>query len=239
MTNLVLLNNIEHKNLKVITLRSREYGDDYMCVPTFPKEFRSLQSQYPIVFGKNKESAKFTPLALLGLEEGENLFIDDGKWNARYIPLCAECKPFYIGQQTNKELGVEQEWVIHVDLESPKVSETTGVDLFKEQGGNSDFLVRMSKTLGLIQEGISEVSPFVDLLVELDLLELFSVETTLKNNQEYTLQGFYTINEEKLAALPADVVQRLHDSGFLFDIYMQIASLSQIAGLIERKNRYL
>jgi hypothetical protein len=239
MTNLVLLNNITHQNLKVITLRSKDYGDNYMCVPTFPKEFRSLQAQYPIVFGKNPESGKYTPLALLGLQEDENLFIDGEQWDARYIPLCAECKPFYIGQQTHKELGAEQEWVIHVDLDSPKLSESTGINLFKEQGGSSDFLMRMSKTLGLIHEGIAEVSPFIDLLVEFDLLELFSVEASLKNNQPYTLQGFYTINEEKLATLSADVIKRLHDSGFLFDIYMQIASLSQIAGLIERKNRYL
>lgn len=239
MTNIVLLNNIQHKNLKVITTRGKEYGDNYMCVPTCPKEFRSLQAQYPIVFGKNSESGEYTPLALLGLQEGENLFIENGQWNARYIPLCADCKPFYIGQQSQRDLTAEQSCVIHVDLDSPKVSEDIGISLFKEQGGSSDYLLRMSRTLGVIQEGIVEVKPFINLLLEFDLLEPFSAEITLKNNQQYTLQGFYTVNEEVLANLSAEAIKKFHDSGFLFDIYMQIASLSQIAGLIERKNRQL
>lgn len=239
MTNIVLLNNIEHQNLKVITTRGQDYGDNDMCVPTCPKEFRSLQAQYPIVFGKNSDSGEYTPLVLLGLEENENLFIENGQWAARYIPLCADCKPFYIGQQTQRNLTAEQSWVIHVDLDSPKISEKSGLSLFKEQGGSSDFLMRMSQTLGLIQEGIAEVKPFINILLEFDLLEPFSAELTLKNNQQYTLQGFYTINEEKLASLPIDAIKKLHDSGFLFDIHMQIASLSQISALIERKNNQL
>ena len=80
----------------------------------------------------------------------------------------------------------------------------------------------MSQTLGLIQEGIVEVKPFINLLLEFNLLEPFSANLTLKNNQQYLLQGFYTINEEKLASLPTDAIKKLHDSGFLFDIYMQM-----------------
>ena len=239
MSNIVMLNNIEHKNLKVVTLRGKDYGDDDMCVPTCPKEFRSLQAQYPIVFGKNTKSGEFTPVVLLGLQEGENLFIEDGEWKARYIPLCAECKPFYIGQQSQRDISASLNWVIHVDLDSPKISTDKGLSLFKEHGGSSDYLMRMSQALGMIHEGISEVKPFINLLLEFDLLEPFSAEITLKNNQQYSLNGFYTINEEKLAGLPIDAIKKLHDSGFLFDIYMQIASLSQISALIERKNNQL
>lgn len=236
MSNIVLLNNIEHKNLKVVPVRGKEYGDDDMCVPTCPKEFRSLQAQYPIVFGKNEKTGNYTPLALLGLQEGENLFTENGEWKSRYIPLCAECKPFYIGQQSQRDLTASQNWVIHVDLDSPRVSTSEGVSLFKEHGGNSEFLMRISKVLGLVQEGVAEVKPFIDLLLEFDLLEPFSAEMTLKNNQQHSLVGFHTINEEKLASLSVNALKKLHDSGFLFDIYMQLASLSQIAALIERKN---
>lgn len=239
MTNIVLLNNIEHKDLKVIAQRGSDYGDNSMCVPTCPKEFRSLQSQYPIVFGKNTSGQGYTPLVLLGLTDGENLFVEDGQWNARYLPLCAECQPFFIGQQSQPDLSGEQSWVIHVDMDSPKLSYEQGISLFREHGGSSDYLMRISQVLGLIQEGISEVKPFVDLLLEYDLLEPFSAELSLKNHQTYLLQGFFTISEEKLANLPLNALKRLHDSGFLFDIYMQLASLSQIASLIERKNRQL
>ena len=52
MTNSVLLNNIDHKDLRVITTRSAAYGDDVMFALTFPAEFRNVQAHYPIVFRK-------------------------------------------------------------------------------------------------------------------------------------------------------------------------------------------
>jgi hypothetical protein len=239
MTNLVLLNNVDHKHLKVMLNYGAELGDNYMCVATYPKEFRSLQAQYPIVFGKNSEGGHYTPLALLGLEGKENLFVVDGSWKARYVPLCAACKPFYIGQQTSRDLSAEQTWVIHVDLDSPKLNQEKGINLFKAQGGTSEHLERISAMLGEIHHGISEVSHFVELLTEYDLLEPFSAEGSLMDGNKFLLQGFHIVNEEKLAGLSVEALKRLHDSGFLFDIHMHLASLSQISGLIERKNRML
>ena len=42
--NYVMLNNVEHQNLKVITERSARYGDDIDFALTFPLEFRNIQS---------------------------------------------------------------------------------------------------------------------------------------------------------------------------------------------------
>jgi len=65
------------------------------------------------------------------------------------------------------------------------------------------------------------------------------VETTLKNGQKYKFQGFHVINEERLAKLPGEDLTYLHASGYLFDIYMQAASLSNFSALFDRKNRTL
>jgi hypothetical protein len=239
MTKLAVLNNVDHKDLKINTSRSAELGDAYMCVPTFPKEFRSVQAHYPIVFGKNAQSEEYTPLVLLGLQENENLFLRDGEWDARYLPLCAEAKPFLIGPGQNNPADDEQQWVIHVDMDSPKLGAASGVSLFKEFGGNSDYLDRVREVLQAIHEGIAEVKPFTDLLEKYELLEPFSAETQLINRQTCRLEGFYTINEERLANLPAEDISHLHSSGFLFDIHMQLASLSHLADLFDRKNAQL
>ena len=71
----VLLNNVEHKNLRVITRRGARFGDAQMAAPTFPAEFRNIQACYPIVFRQTTDGAGFEPIALLGFQEGENLFL--------------------------------------------------------------------------------------------------------------------------------------------------------------------
>jgi len=239
MTNLAVLNNVDHKDLKIDTQRSAAMGDNYMCVPTFPHEFRAVQAHYPIVFAKNDSSGEYTPLALLGLQDDENLFLVDGQWDARYIPLCAEAKPFLIGAGGSGLGHEEQPWVIHVDMDSPKLSNDKGLSLFKEMGGNSPYLDRVREVLSHVKEGISEVKPFIELLIKYDLLEPFAVETTLKNGQKYKFQGFHVINEERLAKLSGEELSYLHASGYLFDIYMQAASLSNFSALFDRKNRTL
>ncbi len=236
MKNLMVLNNVDHKDLKIITTRSQELGDGYMCVPTFPQEFRAAQAHYPIVFNKNSNSQEYTPLVLLGLQEDENLFLKDGEWDARYIPACAEAKPFFIGQGQEPDGQDDgQQWLIHIDINSPKLNRETGTDLFLEFGGNSLFLDRISDVLGVIHEGVAEVKPFTELLVKYELLEPFTVETTLANEQKYRLDGFYTINEERLANLAVEDIAELHKSGYLFDIYMQLSSLSNLSELFSRK----
>ena len=53
MANNVLLNSIDHQDLKVLTERSKAYGDNVWYTQTFPQEFRSVQAYYPIFFNKD------------------------------------------------------------------------------------------------------------------------------------------------------------------------------------------
>src|SRR5690606_34409629 len=93
----VQLNNIDHKHLRVDTRRGAALGDDVPFVATFPAEFRELQAYYPIVCRKDGRGA-LSPVALLGFEEGRNLFLDGERWDAGYLPLAIERQPFLIGR---------------------------------------------------------------------------------------------------------------------------------------------
>jgi len=68
MARIELLNNIDHKDLRVITTRSADYGDNIWYTPTFPHEFKNLQAHYPIFFTKNTDSGKFQAVAVFGFE---------------------------------------------------------------------------------------------------------------------------------------------------------------------------
>src|SRR5215510_14038898 len=96
MSRQALLNNVKHKNLRIITARGARYGDDIMAALTFPAEFRNVQAHYPIVFSRSADG-QFSPLALFGFREKQNLFLGPNGWDVPYIPLMVERIPFLIG----------------------------------------------------------------------------------------------------------------------------------------------
>ena len=238
MPNIQLLNNVDHKNLRVITDRSAEYGDNQWFAPTFAHEFRNLQSHYPIVFTKNPETGQFQAVALLGFEVDENLFLTDEGWDAMYIPLSIVRQPFLIGFQQNNEEGVTSvEPVISVNMDSPRISETQGEPVFLEHGGNSEYLEQINSLLKLVHEGHERNQDFVDMLLGMDLLESFVLDVELNDGSEHRMSGFYTINETSLRGLTGDDLVILNNNGYLEAVYMAIASLANISALVEKKNR--
>jgi hypothetical protein len=243
MPNHALLNNVDHKQLRIVTARGAAWGDAVMSALTFPAEFRELQAHYPIVFAKNADGTGFDPIALFGFQQGENLFLGGGDglrgevgsgWDAPTIPLTVERQPFLIGRPAD---GAQDGMMIHVDLDSPRVSATEGEPLFLSYGGSTEYLERISRVLRSIHDGLASSQGFVDALLHLELLESFVLDIELDDGSQNRLAGFYTINEERLAALKPDQLGRLHEAGYLQAIYMAVASLSQFRALIDRKNR--
>ena len=229
MTRPAHLNNVEHRDLRVITVRGAQFGDDLMYALTFPAEFRNVQAHYPIVFGKSQDGT-FTPLTLFGFREKQNLFLRDGKWEASYIPMMIERVPFLIGNSPGGK-------VVHIDLDSPRVSRTEGELLFREHGGNSEFLDNITGLLGTLDEGIAATPAFVAALVEHNLLESFVLDIQFLDGAQHRFAGFYTIQEERLGKLDAAALGKLHERGYLLAIYMVIASFSNFRNLIERASR--
>lgn len=229
MTKHALLNNIEHRDLRVITTRSASLGDDMMAAPTFPAEFRNVQAHYPIVFAKSREG-NFTPLALFGFREKQNLFLQGDRWDAIYVPLMVERVPFLIG---NAGAGK----VVHIDMESPRVSRTEGEKLFLEHGGNTEYLERISAMLATIDEELPATAAFVEALNQHELLESFALDIEFRDGAQNRFAGFYAVQEERLAKLGAEALGALHQRGFLQAIYMVVASFSNFRGLIERASK--
>lgn len=232
MPRTVLLNNVDHQDLRIVTRRSAELGDAVMSAVTFPAEFRSLQAHYPIVFRKLADGTGFEPVALLGLEEGRNLFLSDGRWDATHVPMSIERLPFYIGRD-------DGELVVHVDLDSPRIAlgEGEGEAVFLPHGGSTPFLERMSSLLLAIHQGLQGTPAFVAAMLAHDLLEPFVFEVQRPDGARGRLVGYYTLHEERLQALDGEVLQRLSRAGHLQAAYMAVASLSQLRVLVERSAR--
>ena len=237
MARYALLNNVDHQDLRVILRFGPEFGDNVATVPTFPTEYADVQREYPIFFRKDA-NGEFQSLALLGLQEGENLFVEGGRWNANYLPGIVAKGPFLIGFQEQQVDGVmRKEPVIHVDLDNPRLSRDQGQPIFLPRGGNSPYLERIATVLRGIAEGLDVSRAMFKAFSELDLIEPVKLEVNVSESEKYGLQGLHTINQEKLRALDADSLLRLHRAGFLEGAFLVIASLGNVKALMAVKQR--
>lgn len=231
MSNHVLLNNVEHRDLRVDAGHGAALGDAIMYAPTFPGEFRNVQAHYPIVFHRDAAGG-FHPLALFGLREGTNLFLEGDRWDATYIPLSVQRQPFLIGI-------ADGERHVHVDLDHPRVrrDDGGGVPLFRDFGGNTEYLEQVKSVLLALHDGIMATPAFIEALLRHQLLESFVLDIRLDDGSDNRLAGFHTIDEARLQALDGTALERLARDGHLLPVYMVLASLSRFRDLIERMNR--
>ncbi|UAA37702.1 SapC family protein [Paraneptunicella aestuarii] len=248
MTRTVLLNKEDHKPVRIDTRHSLElaetFGDNVNACLTFVGEMRSMQAHYPLFFQKDGKTELLYPVALLGFEQGENLFLGEEQWDAPYIPALIARQPFSIGLQKDPDTQQERR-VVHIDMDSPRVrlagteESVEGEKLFLEFGGTSNYLQKMSELLESIHLGMEQNKLFSDALLKHKLVESFNAEIELEDGSLNQLIGYYTINEEVLFALSADALHELNEQGFLAAVYMMLASQSQLSNLIARKNAIL
>jgi hypothetical protein len=238
MAKTVLLDNINHRDLRVVTRHSAEFGDSVNQVQIFPTEFGDIQREYPVFFRKDPETGEFQAIALLGLDKGENLFLDETGWHAGYIPAIMARGPFMIGfQQQEVDGELRKEPMIHVDLDNPRVSETEGEPVFLPQGGNSPYLERISYALKRIYDGLTASKQMFAAFLALDLIEPLRVEFKLSDTEQYTATNYYTINQEKLSQLDGASLEKLNKAGFLRMAFLVVTSLANVPKLIDMKNR--
>ena len=72
-------------------------------------------------------------------------------------------------------------------------------------------------------------------LVAMELLEEVKIEISVFAELRYDFSGYYSINQEKLAALNAEQLLRLHRLGLLGPVYFLISSLGNFQRLVNLK----
>ena len=236
MTNHVLLNNVDHHDLKIIARYGAEFGDSVASILTFPTEYADVQKEYPIFFRKDSQSGEFQSVLLLGLEKNENLYLDDSGWNAKYIPAMIARGPFLIGFQQQPGDSTKKP-VIHVDLDNPRVSRSEGTPVFLPRGGNTPYIDQIAVILNGIREGIEISNAMFAAFTAMNLIESVDLEIKLNNETQHDLHGLYTISRERLAQLDGDSLHKLNQAGFLQGAFLVLASLNNLYRLISIKQQ--
>ncbi|HVK51017.1 MAG TPA: SapC family protein [Pseudoxanthomonas sp.] len=235
-----LLNNLAHQQLRVLTRFGREYGDNVGMVTAFPTEFAELQREYPIFLRKDRQDGQWQAVALLGFDANENLFLQDGRWNAAYLPGAIAKGPFLIGFQEQRIDGeLRREPVVHVDVEHPKVSFSEGEAVFLPHGGNTPYLEHISGVLRGLRDGLEAAPAMYAAFDALGLIQPMNLELQLDAQHRVSLAGLYGIDRDRLAALDAEQLHGLHRSGYLEGVYLLLASLHNLRRLMAEKQRRL
>jgi hypothetical protein len=234
MSQYQILNGEKHRQLRVRTGYGAALGDAVMYVMTYPMEFRDIQGSYPILFTKDPNTGGFFAAAVLGLEPGQNLFLQEDRWDATYVPAMVRRQPFLIA--TSRE-GDEKPPVVSLDLDHPRVSQDEGEALFDSKGEPSELLNQKIGLLEKLHRGLQHSSGFVDALLKHQLLVQVVLDLSFNDGGKKTLQGFYCIAEERLYQLKGEALESLNQAGYLQPVFMAVASLSRVRELIERRNR--
>ena len=226
MTNIVKLNTQEHRALCVHAGAAARYGDNQRFVPVIVGEFPHLAVHYPILLTKDSETGGFFIGAMLGFDEGENLFLDV-RGMETYRPLNLQRGPFFTA-------GGD----IAIDLDNPRVG-AGGRALFTESGEPSPYLQSIMALFRDLNRGLEQTWLFVEKLVSLKLVEPVDIGVAFDDGDRRTLTGLYTVNQEALRRLDDAVVLELFRNGYLQLIHLMLASLKQVPVLAQKKNTLL
>lgn len=229
----VQVNPVEHRHLRVLGTPDPALGDQVMSCPALPIEFRRLQNEFPILFQRDVESGAFRAVALMGFEEGENLFFEEGRWIARYRPLVLAVQPFLVGRSRTPD----EPSFIHINLDHPRVGDPEGTLLFDDAGQPTPYLQNVAAMLDHLDVGLHESAGFFEALERYQLLEPFAFDIMLDDGTEQRLLGYHLINEDRLRELEAGIIAELHREGYLMPMFMALASLSNMPALVDRKKR--
>ena len=222
----VPLNAQTHANLKMRPAQGFAYAARSNSAPILASEFFNCAGEYPIVFAPGDTS--LVPMVLLGLREGENLFVDDGgKWAARYVPAFVRRYPFVPAK------GAQGELLVCIDEASPCFDGSAGEALFTT-GKPTAHLQHALKFLTEFHQGALATEA---LMRRLEALKLFREADSLAQPRaggQFRLSGLHVIDETRLHALDATTTHELLLDGGLGLIYAHRVSLGNLAALMEQ-----
>jgi hypothetical protein len=225
MTNIVVLNSLTHRDLRVQAEASAKLGDNQRFVPVVIAEFPLLVTHYPILFSKDTETGAFLCGAMLGIDEGENLFLKEGKGHEGYRPLNLQRVPFFVSGDD-----------LAIDLDHVRIAADTGQSLFNDKGEPTPYLDSIKAAFQHLKPGTEMTKRFIATLLNLSLLEPVDISLGFDDGTKRNLADLYTVNQDVLRKLSDASVLDLFRRGYLQLIYLLIASLKQIPVLAQKKN---
>lgn len=222
--NLVVLDKIKHKDLKISSLENLLFAKSSTHIPLTAMEAAQVAKNFPIVFTAD---AKPSLIALVSLG-GDNLALNsEGKWTASYVPSFLRRYPFSLA---SSQENAEQK-VILIDEDATIFSKTKGQQLFKKNGDKSDVLNHAIEFLTSHQQQAQITENVIGVISQSGILETREISVGEGEEKKVLVNGFLVVNREKLNALSDDVLADWTRKGIIGLIEAHLHSLENIQQL--------
>ena len=199
------------------------------AVPLTLAEIPLAAQWYPVAFAAGQGGR---PVAILGLREGENLFVDaQGAWReGAYVPIYVRRYPFILRQEDDLvTLCIEEAGDVLIP--------SGGAPLFA-QGEPAELLQSAMQFCRSAQAAERATIPFVEELRALDLLDGRTAIIAMPDGSKMSLSGFLTVDEARLRSLNDDRFLELRRRGWLSAIFSQIQSTLNWGRLADRAGAF-
>ena len=227
--NAVPLSNEVHRDVSVRPVGGLGFARKVNAVPLVAAEFRAAAADMPIVFAGQGES--LIPVAVMGLKDGENLFIDDqDRWTGAYVPAFLRRYPFVFASEPDQE-----RLPLCIDEAYEGVNrDGAGERLFDSEGNQSLYMGKVLEFMRDYQVQFNTTRQLCEELERHQMLEPMHADYTLPSGTAGRLSGFSVISRDKLKALPGDMLERLMKSDALETAFVHLHSLNNLRPLLQK-----
>jgi len=231
---LMPLNSRDHAGWHALSVDRAKWVAAQHAIPLTVDEFAQAQRHFPIVFSAGETPV---PLALMGLNEGINVFFDDdGKAQEDfYVPAYIRRYPFLLAKLERNTDNLS----LCFDPSSGLVGEfAEGNPLFLEDGQPSEHTTALLQFCERFEEAGIRTQNFMTEIAKAGLLmdgEVAIQRGDQSGGQPFIYRGFKMVNQEKLKELRGDQLRKWADSGLLPLLYSHLLSLDLMRVIFARQ----
>ena len=210
-----------------------EFAGSLNAIPISYSEFALVAREYPIIFTAMAGSQVFSPVAVLGMASGENLFNNGGSWAPNvYIPAYARRFPFCMTKVTLDKVEQQNRLIC---VEKSHVDEA-GEALFDAKGEPVEKWKDIERLLTEYELDLERSREMCGILSDYALLEPFTMQAKFNNGGDpLHLTGMHRVAEAKIEHLNAAQLKNLVKKGIFARVYAHLLSLDNFAKLLDRK----
>jgi hypothetical protein len=224
------LSSEQHGNFRIRPSDGAPFLANQHAIPLTVDEFPMAQRDMPIVFSQGDDGV---PLALMGLNEGINVFVDEaGKLLGRcYVPAYIRRYPWLLA----KLRPDSEELSLCFDPTSNGVGEfEEGEALLQADGQPTEVTKSILNFCEEFEQAAARTGQFMNDLKDMDLLMEGEVAIQVPGNEQpFIYRGFQMVNEQKLRDLRGDQQRKLAQNGMLPLLHAHLFSLQLVRDIFQ------
>lgn len=220
----------KHADFGLVKDFGLDFTSEVNAVPLNLIEMPQICHHFPIAFSPDENA---TPVAILGLRDKENLFVDNkGNWAKNtYIPAYIRRYPFIFS-----EIPGTDQLTLCVDLNDKVVSQKGDQKFFDKDKEPTPLAKNALEFCKSYHAAAQQTMAFCKALGQSGILVQRQAEIDIGEGKKISFSGFRIIDEAKLAELDDKTFADWRKKGWLPFLYAHLFSGAQWQNLVRRMN---